>query len=102
MDAAATAQRPGSAETVQCTEYDRSLRQTDGASFRIVVDVGDWDRCQAMNTPGQSGRPDDPHYADLYQPWLAGAAFPLYYSRAAVQAHAEQRIVLQPAAVEHR
>jgi penicillin amidase len=89
-------ERPGSGDTVQSASYDDTFRQGSGASFRIVVDVGDWDNSRAMNTPGQSGRPDDPHWADLYEPWAAGGSFPLYYSRAAVEAHTESRIVLTP------
>jgi penicillin amidase len=38
---------------------------TVGASFRMIVDVGRWDRSLAINTPGQSGDPGSPHYRDL-------------------------------------
>jgi penicillin amidase len=30
-----------------------------------------------MNSPGQSGDPDSPQYADLFKRWSRGAAFPL-------------------------
>ncbi|WP_327069951.1 penicillin acylase family protein [Kitasatospora sp. NBC_01302] len=90
-------ERPGSGETVQCTYYDADFRQTDGATFRIAIDVGDWDRSLAMNAPGQSGRPESPHWADLYDRWAEGGAFPLLYSRAAVEAHTGSRYRLVPA-----
>jgi penicillin amidase len=76
--------------------YDATFRQHAGASFRIVVDVGGWDNSRAMNSPGQSGRPGDPHWADLYPLWARDASFPLYYSRAAVEAHTRTRYLLRP------
>ncbi|MET9415626.1 penicillin acylase family protein [Streptomyces klenkii] len=89
-------ERPGSGDTVLSTGYDAGFTQDAGASFRIVVDVGDWDRSRAMNAPGQSGRPDSPHWDDLYEDWARDRAFPLHYSRAAVEAHTRTRIVLVP------
>lgn len=68
-------ERPGSGDTVCSTAYDTNFVQTAGASFRIVVDVGDWDQTVAMNAPGQSGRPGDPHWDDLYTSWAAGGSF---------------------------
>ena len=68
-----------------------------GALFRAVVDVGDWDASRAINAPGQSGIPGDPHYADLAAPWSAGATFPFTYSPAAIAARAETGLRLEPA-----
>ena len=70
---------------------------TNGASFRVVLDVGEWDNSRAVNYPGQSGNPDDPHYRDLTGMWLSGEQFPLLYSRAAVEKATETRILLNPA-----
>lgn len=91
--------RPGSGDTVCSTAYGSNFAQTSGASFRIVVDVGDWDRSVAINSPGQSGRPDDEHWDDLYSTWTADQTFPLYYSRAAVESHTNYRFRLVPAAI---
>ncbi|MPZ89658.1 MAG: hypothetical protein GEU81_16680, partial [Nitriliruptorales bacterium] len=71
---------------------------TGGATFRIVVDVGNWDASLAMNSPGQSGDPDSPHYADLFEAWSRGEAFTLLYSRGEVEAASRQRIRLRPTA----
>jgi hypothetical protein len=35
--------------------YDAGFCQTDSSSFRVVMDVGEWDNSRAMNAPGQSG-----------------------------------------------
>jgi len=68
-----------------------------GASFRMVVDVGDWDRSLCINTPGQSGDPRSPHYADLAPLWAAGDYVPMLYSEAAVDKAAVRSISLRPA-----
>ncbi|HEV2673598.1 MAG TPA: penicillin acylase family protein [Aliidongia sp.] len=81
----------------QSTYRTSDFRQTNGPSFRMVLDVGNWDESRAVNYPGQSGNPDDPHYADLRRMWLDGTYFPLLYSRKAIEAAAETRILLKPA-----
>jgi penicillin amidase len=81
----------------QSTYRVSDFRQTNGASFRVVVDVGNWDNSRAINSPGQSGNPDNPHYRDLADMWLKGDYFPLLYSRDKVEASAQQRILLSPA-----
>jgi len=70
---------------------------TGGPSFRMVLDVGAWDNSRAVNYPGQSGNPDDPHYRDLTEMWLTGKYFPLLYTREAVEKATVTRIVLTPA-----
>lgn len=87
----------GSGDTVRSAPYDSEFTQTAGASFRIVVEVGDWDNSVAINTPGQSGRPDSPHWDDLYHDWAAERAFPLHYSRTDVEHHTRTRYRLIPA-----
>ncbi|WP_421377525.1 penicillin acylase family protein [Paraburkholderia sp. DD10] len=89
----------GSAYTPNQSTYRASdFRQTNGPSFRVIVDVGNWDNSRAVNLPGESGDPDSPHYRDLATMWLNGEYFPLLYSRAAVEAAAEKRIRLVPGA----
>lgn len=73
------------------------FRQTGGPSFRIVVDVGNWDNSRAMNHPGQSGDPENPHYRDLAPLWRRGEYFPLRYSRKAVEQDTERILRLVPA-----
>lgn len=89
--------RGGSEHTVNASTYNTTtFEHTSGPSFRMVLDVGDWDASLAVNTPGQSGNPDSPHYRDLAEPWSTGQYVPLLYTRAAVEHNAEQRILLVP------
>lgn len=71
------------------------LRQASGASFRIIVDLSDWDSMIATNSPGQSGDPNSPHYKDLFPLWASDAYFPLYYSKEKIGSVKEREIVLQ-------
>jgi len=58
-----------------------NLRQSSGASFRMLVNTGDWNATLASNGPGQSGDPDSPFYDNLFEPWAKDDYFPVYYSR---------------------
>ncbi|HAX42697.1 MAG TPA: penicillin acylase family protein [Bryobacteraceae bacterium] len=73
------------------------FRQSGGASFRLVVDVGNWDNSRAVNYPGQSGDPASPHYRDLVELWREGRYFPLLYTRPAVEKATLERFILVPA-----
>jgi penicillin amidase len=88
---------PGSPYTPNAASYRASdFEQTGGPSFRMIVDIGNWDNSRAVNYPGQSGNPDDPHYRDLTKMWLTGEYFPMLYTRPAVEKATELRILLQP------
>jgi len=88
------APRGGNSHTVNNTSSNDN--QSHGASFRIIVDTGDWDACLAANTPGQSGDPDHPHYRNLFDLWAKDRFFPLFYSRAKVESVAEYKIQMGP------
>ena len=87
----------GSAFSPRAASYRPSdFRVTAGASFRMVLDVGNWDGSVVVNTPGQSGDPFSPHYRDLAPVWAAGEYVPLLYSRDAVERSARSVIRLTP------
>jgi penicillin G amidase len=89
---------PGSAFTVRAATYRmEDFATTNGASFRMVVDVGEWDNSRVINTPGQSGDPASAHYSDLFPLWAEGKYVPMLWTRAAVDAAASQVIELRPA-----
>lgn len=70
------------------------LRQLSGASFRIIIDLSDWDSMMATNSPGQSGNPRSNHYKDLFPLWAKDEYFPLYYSKEKIDLVKEREIVL--------
>jgi penicillin amidase len=70
--------------------------QTSGASFRIVVDTGDWDRTMGMNNPGQGGHPDHPHYSDLFELWAQDGFHPVFFTRPKVESVTGEWLLLRP------
>src|SRR5262249_12771703 len=89
-------ERPGDGFPVTATRGPASFEQTAGASYREVMDLGNWDHSVAINTPGQSGQPGSKHYADLQALWNDGRYFPLSYSRSAVNAATTDVLELTP------
>ena len=81
-----TVERSGGAGTVAA----------DGASYREIFDVADWDRSQVINVPGQSGQPGSPYYGSLLQMWADNQYFPLAFSPRAVKAAAAHTLTLKP------
>jgi len=70
----------------------------DGASYREIMDVANWDRSVVTNVPGQSGQPESPYYGNLLPLWDKGEYFPMVYSRARVDQEAAHKLMLRPAA----
>jgi len=87
----------GAANVPRAATYRRADYQLfAGASFRMVLDVGNWDASRTINTPGQSGDPFSAHYRDLAPLWATGQYVPLLYSRPAVEAATAEAIILTP------
>lgn len=71
-------------------------RQSSGASFRILVNTGNWDTALGTNGPGQSGNPESPFYDNLFEPWAKDSYFPIYFSRTKIDSVAITTIMLKP------
>ena len=69
--------------------------------MKIVADTEDWDNSVGLNTPGQSGDPDSPHYRDLFALWARGQYFPIAFSRAKVESVRESTTRLTPPGPAH-
>jgi penicillin G amidase len=81
-----TVERSGGAGTVAA----------DGASYREIFDVSNWDRSLVINTPGQSGQPGSRFYGNLLQDWADNKFFEFAFSRQAVEKAAAHRLRLTP------
>jgi penicillin amidase len=86
--------RGGNANTPGSTGGNN--RQSSGASFRMIVNTGDWDGAVSTNGPGQSGNPESPFYRNLFEPWAKDQYFPVYYSRQKIDSVAVERTLLSP------
>ena len=90
--------RGGSSFTTNNTgSFGTALKVNSGASYRQVIDVGNWDASTMTNAPGQSGDPRSPFYDNLLRGWAEDGVFPLLYSRDKVLEHREFTISLTPA-----
>ena len=87
-----TVERPGGTGTVAA----------DGATYREIMDVSDWDRSIVTNVPGQSAQPESPYFSNLHQLWADDVYFPMVYSRGRVTATAAHRLVLRSAGLAER
>ena len=87
--------RSGDANTVFATGGG-NYRQTSGASYRQVIDLGNFDNSVAINVPGQSAQPESEYYSNLLELWANEQYFPLVYSRARVEAETKHRLLLTP------
>jgi penicillin amidase len=92
--------RGGDATTITAT--GNGDNQTSGGSFKLIADTEDWDNSVGINTPGQTGNPDDPHYRDLFEIWARGKYFTLAYTRSKVESVRESSITLQPARISNQ
>lgn len=90
--------RSGSGETVGLASYARpdDYRQVTGSTFRVVIDVGDWNNSLALNAPAQTGDLASGRAQDSFDDWIEGRPFPLLYSRERIEKHTRQRILLTP------
>jgi penicillin amidase len=70
--------------------------QLAGATFRMVVDVGDWDGAYFTNSPGQSGEVGNPFYKNLFERWANDIHFPVYFSKPKIEKSAFSITVLKP------
>ena len=86
--------RGGNAFTPGSTGWNN--RQSSGASFRLIVNTGDWDTAIGTNGPGQSGNPDSPFYDNLFESWANDEYFPVYYSRKKIDSVNYKTTILIP------
>ena len=54
---------------------------TTGASLRILVDTGDWEKTLGINNPGQSGDLESPFYKNLFPIWADDGYFPVPFEK---------------------
>ena len=73
-----------------------NLKQSSGASFRMIVNTGNWDDAIATNSPGQSGDPESPFYKNLFLDWANDKYFPIYYSKKKIKSVTYKQTFLTP------
>jgi penicillin amidase len=88
--------RGGGAFTVNAQQLPATtMKVTGGASFRMALDVGNWDNALAFNAPGSPATTAD----TTATCWSRGqdTPFPLLFTRGAIEKVTEMKILLTPA-----
>lgn len=88
------APRGGNSYTVGNTSGNDNQRS--GATFKVIIDTGDWDQALAANSPGQAGNPLGAFYRNLFEMWAGDRYFPLLYSKEKVERASRTKINLEP------
>ena len=70
--------------------------QLQGATFRMVADVSNWDKSIFTNAAGQSGNPASPLYRNLYLHWANDQYQPLVYTFDAIKKITIEKEIFQP------
>ena len=68
---------------------------TSGASFRILVDTGDWEKTQGINNPGQSGNPNSPWYRNLFEIWANDQYLTIPFQKEFIESKAAEKLLLE-------
>ena len=68
-----------------------------GVSYRQIFDLSNLNGARIVLPPGNSGRPDSPHYNDHIHKWLDMEYFPLYIEWEDIEANGEGSLRLSPA-----
>jgi penicillin amidase len=89
----------GGSSIVDATSWDalEGYEVTAAPSMRMVVSRADFDDSRWINLTGVSGHPASSHYTDQTELYVDGETLPWAFSREAVEAAAEDRLVLTPA-----
>ena len=88
----------GDGTTVMRVSWNRlrPFQAWEYPSWRQVLDVGEWDLSRVAHPAGQSGHPLSPFYFDQNPTWRDGQYRRQLYSRTAVAAAAQHRLILVP------
>ena len=88
----------GGSSIVDATSWNAAdgYEVTAAPSMRMVVSLADFDDSRWINLTGVSGHPASSHYTDQTELYVAGRTLKWAYSREAVEAATEDRLVLVP------
>lgn len=90
----------GDAFTVRAS-FSSGYKTTHGASYRLIVDLGNWDNSVSVLTSGQSGHFLSRHYDDQISLWLKGQYHPLFFSEEGIKNQSSAVLSLEPQKKNH-
>jgi penicillin amidase len=89
----------GSSATIAraATRFQSGFETDSIASMRLVADLGDDEKIEAVVSGGVVDRQFHPHQKDQLPAWFEGRLLPWWFAPASIEAHARSRQVLRPA-----
>jgi penicillin amidase len=89
---------PGADDTLNRASFNpgEGYLQHTVSSCRQIIDLSDFDQSLSVITTGNSGNPASPHYRDQSEMWVRGEYHPMPFSRVAVEAASQGRLILTP------
>jgi penicillin G amidase len=76
--------------------HDISCERVVGPPFRFICDLSKIKYSFGLLSPGQSGAPDDKHYADQIAAWFEGRYHPMYFTETDVKKNVKDTLRLIP------
>ncbi len=86
----------GSSSAVNAQNHRPDFSVRSHPSWRMVVDLSNFNNSIAIHPTGQSGHAGHPHYDDMMQQWIAVQYNPFYWQRSEVEKKSEGTLVLTP------
>ncbi len=89
----------GTTDTLSNTRWNVSAGAFDVKSIpamRMVVDLADFSRSVGIHSTGQSGHPFSEGYDSMIADWQVGRAYPMSWTRKAVEDAEVDRLILRP------
>jgi penicillin amidase len=65
-------------------------------SYRMIIDLSDWTKSEAIFATGASGQPGSKYWGNLYPLWLAGEYIPLLYTQDQINANKDAVLTMTP------
>lgn len=89
-------ERGGDGTTINNTGFDAvsGFEQFTVASYRQIIDLGDFSKSVSTHTLGQSGHPFGRHYDDFLPLWHKVNYHPMLFSRSDIERNEESRLIL--------
>ena len=66
------------------------------ASYRQIIDLGNFENSYFIYPTGQSGHLASPHYSDMYEKWRTGKYLPMLWSDKQIEANKGSELILNP------
>jgi acyl-homoserine lactone acylase PvdQ len=69
---------------------------TGHQSYRMIIDLGDFTKSEAIFGTGESGQPGSKYRDNMYLPWLNYQYFPMFWTKDQINTNSADVLTLTP------